>query len=217
MRVIVKLLFVIYLLIVAHLSAAAQFKIGLSARGGFLTTYNLEKYSYGYNYTVIKEANPTTYSSSIGISIVYNDRVKVKVNFGKHTNARIIDLVSHDDIPGPGTLYSGVNIPYEYYQYQASIGYNFLINKFFPSLEVGIALNHLTNMADLFFVPIKETNFDINARAGVNYSVRENIFAGANFVYTYGLNDYVNNSFGDSHFIPLQIGLELTIEVLFDM
>jgi len=202
----------IFLLILS--SCQAQTKFALELRGSRSITFNRSAIIGGgqaFQYiSVDNEANSFTNSFSLGFLYLLNDRITLKLHVGRHQNGRIFDLTVSDDTFSFDE-YLNVDLPYNYIQFVPSFSYLILQGKLSVPIELGVAMNKRIMEDEIFYIGVREHNFDLRMSAGIKYDVTPKVSVGSNVLIAKALRNYLDSEFFMGNFDPNQIGLELSV------
>jgi hypothetical protein len=120
-----------------------------------------------------------------------------------------LDLTTYDDT-FTSDRYQHIYLPYHFIQIAPSFSYHLWNRKFQVPVELGLAINKRVNEADIFYIDIKEYNYDIRLSSGIHYQLSD-LTVGGNFVFSKSLNSYQNKSSVSGSYNPYQFGFELSL------
>jgi hypothetical protein len=190
----------------------SQHLFGIEIRTSNNITFNSSVINGGGNgfsvYEVTKESNAITSSYSVGLNYNPDKRSVFKLHFGNHQNGRIIDLTEYDDT-GSVRHFVNVDSPYNYLQIVPSYAYNLYLGKFSIPIELGFAINKRIREEKIFYIGIKEYNYDFRLSSGIQYKLK-NFSIGSNIVYSNSIGNY-ETEYVRGEYKPYQIGIELGI------
>jgi hypothetical protein len=157
-----------------------------------------------------KEYNVVTYSYGLGLSYFINAINLIKLSISRHQNGRLFDLtVYSDNLSSDSIEKSGV--PFYYIQYCPSFTHRIMKNKFILPIEVGFNINKRIKEEELFYVVVKEHNYDVFFSTGLQYPILNDLLLGVNAKFNFALNNYLDPRFYIGSYKPIQFGLQVSI------
>ena len=191
----------------------AQSNFGIELRGSRNITFNTgviegEFQDFNRMVTITKEGNPVTPTYSIGAYYKTSKNHIFKLHFGWHQNGRIYDLVHQ--IEGNKYFFEKMDIPYHYYQITPSYGYQIRIGSWRFPIELGINVNIRNDKYDVFFIKVKDYNYDLRFALGIAYALTDHLNIGINGLFSNAIGAYQIERITGTY-MPRQFGVEMSL------